>query len=279
MTGQSPAMPQRRLRAELRSGRVSAELTQQQVADAIDWSLSKVIRIENGSVAISVNDLRALLQLYGMADRADELVDVAREARERSWWSQYRGIASSALIQYIEFESAASTVRSFQPLLVPGLLQTPDYARAVFGGFAPEHMVEDLIKVRLKRQELLRRAKPPTLYNVVDEGVVRHLVGGPAVMRNQLQHLADLASRPNITLAIVPFAAGVHPAMRSPFVILEFPDAQDDDVLYLENPNGDVTDRDDTDEVARFAEAFEELNMLALSPQESIGYLRTLAGV
>src|ERR1700689_4204887 len=131
--GPSPAVQRRRLRAELRKARLEAGLTQDQVAVAMDWSLSKLIRIENGSVGISTNDLKAILRLYKIveADRTSDLVALARAARERSWWSVYRDVAPPRLLQLIEYEAASFITRNFQPLLVPGLLQTEDYARAV----------------------------------------------------------------------------------------------------------------------------------------------------
>ena len=208
--GPNPIVQRRRLRSELRSARNRAGLTQGQVATAMDWSLSKVIRIENGSVGISKNDVEALLRLYHIDDKnqVDELVSLAKEARERSWWGKYRGIVSEGFLKYIEYEESASVIRSFQPLLVPGLLQTPEYARAVIGqlaGTAVPSKTEDLVEVRLTRQEVLDRAEPPMLWHVVDEGVVRHLVGGPSVMRHQILHIIDVAARPNVSFQIIPF--------------------------------------------------------------------------
>ena len=280
--GPNPIVQRRRLRAELRSAREAKLLTQQQVAMAMDWSLSKVIRVEKGTVGISTNDVKALLRLYEINDkiRVDELVTFAREARERSWWSQYRDIASPRLIQFIEYEAAASTMKGYQPLLVPGLLQTEEYARLVIGRFidkpTPER-VDALVDVRMKRQELLDRSDPPMLWYVVDEGVIRRLVGRTPVMQRQLKHLAEIVARPNVTLEIVPFSAEIHRAMRAPFELLELPDAADDDVLYLEGPTGEVTDRDSTDEIDAYTEDFEELRKLSLGPEESTNYLLKLA--
>jgi transcriptional regulator with XRE-family HTH domain len=280
--GPSPAVQRRRLRAELRKARLEAGLTQDQVAVAMDWSLSKLIRIENGSVGISTNDLKAILRLYKIveADRTSDLVALARAARERSWWSVYRDVAPPRLLQLIEYEAASFITRNFQPLLVPGLLQTEDYARAVLRKFnerASTDRVDSLVDIRMKRQALLDRADPPLLFFIMDEAVVRHLVGGKVVMRHQVRRLIEMAARPNVTVEIVPFSAGVHPAMQGPFMIHEFPDVADDDVLYLEGPRSDLLSRDDPEEILGYREAFEQLREMSLGPEESVPYLGKIA--
>ena len=179
----SPAVQRRRLRAELRRARLEADLTQDQVAAAMDWSLSKLIRIENGSVGISTNDLRAILQYYKItdSDRTAELLAMARSARERSWWSEYRDIASKPVLQVIEYEAAAIISRNFQPQVVPGLLQTEEYARAVLGQLnsqSSRERVDSLVHIRMRRQELLDRADPPLLFFIMDEPVVRRWSAG-----------------------------------------------------------------------------------------------------
>jgi transcriptional regulator with XRE-family HTH domain len=278
----SPVVQRRRLRAELRKARQEAELTQEQVAEAMDWSLSKVIRIEAGSVGISTNDLKALLRHYQVLDpqRTDELVGLARAARERSWWSGYRDVAPPGLLQLIGYETDASIMRNFETLLVPGLLQTEEYARAVIRAWeqgAPEDRVKNLVEIRMRRQELLDRAKPPMLFFILDEAVVRRLIGGKAVMRRQIRRLIEMASTPGITIELVPFSAGAHPGLRGPFVILEFP--VDDDVLYLESAQGDLISRDDLEEeeVLAYREAFEQLRHMSLGPEGSVAYLGKLA--
>jgi transcriptional regulator with XRE-family HTH domain len=283
--GDSPSPlvpPRRRLRAELRSSRQESGLTQEQVADAMDWSLSKVIRIEAGSVGISTNDLKALLRLYKIsdADRVTDLVTLARLARERTWWSMRRDILPAQLIQFIEYEAAAAVYRGFQPLLVPGLLQTEEYARTVihkFGPGQPLERLDSMVEVRMKRQELLDRADQPTLHFILDEAAIRRSVGGKTVMRRQIHHLIDVAAKQNLTVQVVPFSAGVHPGMLGPFVILQFPDPADDDVLYLESARGDVIIRDVAEEVADYEETFEQLRKLSLGTDESLAYLGKVA--
>jgi transcriptional regulator with XRE-family HTH domain len=269
----------RRLRAQLRGARQRAKLTQEQVAEAMDWSPSKIIRIEAGSVGVSTNDMRALIGLYQIDDPAQtaELLELAKEARERS--ATYKGVPTK-LLNYIEYEAAASTIRGFQPLLVPGLLQTDEYARAVLQQFmdAPARaQVDAMVKIRMKRKEVLARSNPPQLFLVIDEAVLRRPVGGETVMQRQIHHLIEVAARPNVTLEVVPFSAGVHPGLQGPFVILEFPDAAAEDVLYLENSRGDLIIRDELDEIATHEERFDLLTKLSLGPRDSVTFLSRAA--
>lgn len=278
-TDPSPAVQRRRLRAELRRARLDAGLTQEQVASAMDWSLSKLIRIENGSVGISTNDLKAILQHYKITDEdhTAELLALSKASRERSWWSTYRDSISKRLIQLIEYENAAYISRHYEDLVIPGLLQTPDYMRVSTNQLAPEMsaiLVDTVIEVRLKRQELLKRTDGPRLFFVMDEAVVRRIVGGRDVMRRQLQRLIEAADMPNVTVEVIPFTAGLLPGLQAPFVIHEFPDAADDDVLYLESPRGDVLSRDDADEILSFREDFERLRQASLGPEGTIDFLR-----
>lgn len=277
----SPVVQRRRLRTELRRARLDAGLTQEQVATAMDWSLSKLIRIENGSVGISTNDLRAILLHYKIVDEThvSELLALARAARERSWWSSYSDSVPPRLLQLIEYETAALIARNFQPLLVPGMLQTEEYARVSSRQLDP-HMsasrVEALVEVRIKRQDLLRRSDAPLQFFIMDEAVVRRIVGGGDVMRRQLQHVIDVSEMPNVTVEIVPFTAGLFPGLQSQFLIYEFPDAADDDVLYLEDGRGALLSRDNQDEILSFREKFEQLRGGSLGPEASVEFLRRL---
>jgi transcriptional regulator with XRE-family HTH domain len=279
----SPVVQRRRLRTELRRARQDAGLTQEQVADAMDWSLSKVIRIEAGSVGISTNDLKALLSHYQLDDPdvTSELVALARAARERSWWSVYRDPAPPGLLQLIGYEAASFIIRNFEMLLVPGLLQTEDYARAVIQpleeGAAAER-VNTLVEIRMRRQEQLERDDTPLLFFILDEAAVRRLIGGRDVMRRQIHHLVEMAARPNVTIEIVPFSAGTHPGLRGPFVIIEFPDPGDDDVLFLE-ARGDLIRGgiSEEGEVSAHREVFEQLRRMSFGPDGSVAYLGKLA--
>lgn len=273
----SPAVTRRRLRTELRRTRLEAELTQEQTARAMDWSLSKLIRIENGTNNISTNDLKALAQYYKVIDEKQvaNWLALAKASRERTWWSA--SDIPKPLAQLIEYENAASLSRHYEDLVVPGLLQTPDYMRVSTRQLAPDmpdSRIDQVIEVRLKRQELLRRAEAPLLFFVLDEAVIRRIVGGKDLMRTQLRQLVEAAGRPNITVEVIPFTAGLVPGLQTPFVIYEFSDAADDELLYLESPRGDVLSRDDAEEILSYREDFERLRQASLGPARTIGFLR-----
>jgi len=279
----SPVVQRRRLRTELRKARQDAGLTQEQVADAMDWSLSKMIRIEAGTVGISTTDLKALLDHYRLddADLRSQLVALARAARERSWWSVYRDVAPPGVLQLIGYEAASYIIRNFETLLIPGLLQTEDYARAVIPSLeegTTAERVDTLVEIRMRRQEQVDRDDPPLMFFILDEAAVRRLVGSRDIMRRQIHYLSEMAAKPNVTIEIVPFTAGTHPGLRGPFVIIEFPDPGDDDVLYLEARGvlirGGISEEG---EVSTHREAFEQLRRLSLGPDGSITYLRKLA--
>lgn len=237
--GSDPTVRKRRLRNELRKARETAGKTQRDVAAAMDWSSSKLIRIETGAVNISTNDLRALLGLYDVPTaRIDGLVELARGAREAPRWNLYRDVAKPALIAFLGYESSAKIVRNFEPLLVPGLLQTEDYARVVIETVEADspQQVDALVDLRTQRQEILTKQPSSTDFHfILDEAVIRRIVGGPGIARQQLRHLREVAEYPNVTIRVVPFAAGMYPCIL-PYVLFEFPDEEDEDVLYLENP-------------------------------------------
>jgi len=288
--GRNPVVGRRRLRSELRRARREAGLTQEQVAAEMDWSLSKIIRIENGSVGVSTNDLRAMLSFYGIrdADRVAGLVELARTAKQRSWWSQFADVASAQFLELVQYEAAALICRSYEPQLVPGILQTEEYAQAVLRQFFDESLVsaddetvdrftDANVRLRLKRQEAFDRATPLQYHAVIDEAVIRRLIGGPSTMRDQLRKLVEMAERPNVTIEVITFTAGVHPNMAgAPFLLVEFPDAYDEDILYLERPEGDLIYRDDISEVVRYREAFNKLSRMSLGP-DSAAYISEIA--
>lgn len=280
--GPHPQVPRRRLRVDLRNAREAAGLTQDDVAKAMEWSLSKIIRIEAGSVGISTNDLKALLRLYKITDQriSDELLALARQSRERSWWSSYKDVLSRHYTQLIDYESAATSIHGFQPILVPGLLQTEEYARITIAqlveSLSPKDL-DNLVEIRMKRQELHSRRPSPTMFFVIDEAVVRRVVGGKDVMRRQIDHLIAMGARRNVTIELVPFAAGVHPGMQGPFVIMQLPEPAHDDVLYLEGSKGAIVIIDNAEDVAIYQEKFEQLHKLSMSPADTAAYLRKVA--
>jgi transcriptional regulator with XRE-family HTH domain len=250
--GPDPTVHRRRLRIELRKMREAAGLTQREVAAVMDWSLSKLIRIETGQVNITTNDLRVLLTHYGVKEpaRIQGLLDGAKAARERSPWSAYRDVTSPEFLVFLGYESSASIIRNFEPSMVPGLLQTEEYAHeilAMIGGVGGKR-VTDLVDLRIERQERLLRDDGPGLHFIIDESVLHRLVGGADVMRRQLNRILELAERPNITVRIVTFGRGLYPRWRVPYVLFEFPDAEDEDVLYIEYPQGEMIRRENSPE-------------------------------
>lgn len=270
-SGPDPAVCKRRLRNELRKTREAAEMAQRDVAPAMDWSLSKLIRIETGAVNISTNDLRALLDLYQVPeDRINELVELARAARVVPHWNIYKDVASPAYITFLGYESSASIIRNFQPLLVPGLLQTEEYARAVIETIeaGDKQRIDALVDLRTERQEILTRQPSTTLFHfILDEAVIRRIVGGADVTRQQLRHLREVAEYPNVTIRIVPFTAGMYRRLLMPYVLLEFPDPEDEDILYLEREVAHILREDSPEEQgtgpAHYLEVFWQLEQLA----------------
>jgi transcriptional regulator with XRE-family HTH domain len=268
-----PIIHRRRLRSELRAVREAAGKTQRDVAAAMDWSASKIIRIETGAVNISTNDLRALLTFYGVdAERITALIEIARASREPHRWRIYRDVASQEYISFLGYESSASIIRNFEPLLVPGLLQTEEYAQEVLSSAAEPQKVEALIDLRIQRQEIFVRENPPDTHFIVDEAVVRRMVGGSAIMRRQLRHLqALLNDHSSITIRIIPFRHGIYPRLRVPYVIFEFPTPEDGDILYVENPVGEMIIRENSPEEketrtpVNYLEIFWELEQIAHS--------------
>jgi transcriptional regulator with XRE-family HTH domain len=273
-----PAALRRRLRIELRRAREEAHKTQQATAKDLDWSSSKVIRIEGGQVGISITDLKALLDYYGVKDeeRVDELVAMARQSRKQPW-SQYRDVVSPEAATYFGLEASASIVRQWEPFVLPGLLQTEDYALSwlVGTGGRDEREARRVIEARVERQELLFRDRTPELFFLVSEAAVRLVVGDNAIMATQLERVLTLSERPDITFRIVPFSVGPHVGLRGPFVLLEFPDPEDSDVLHLETRQ-DAIFVDDDEQTSRYLEAFYDLEEKALPEEASLEVLKEL---
>jgi transcriptional regulator with XRE-family HTH domain len=239
VVGSDPAIPRRKLRSELRNAREAAGMTQRDVARTMDWSQSKLIRIESGAVNISTNDLRALLNHYNIdSARIEPLVDLARAARETTRWSIYKDVATPELLAFLGYESSASIIRNSEPFYVPGLLQTEEYARTVLSSIEARSplRIDPLVDLRMERQELLVRQPPVGLHFIMDEAVVRRVIGGHDIMRRQLLHLRKLIEEdPNITARIVPFDHGLYPRQQVSYWLFEFPNPEDEYVLYVEN--------------------------------------------
>ena len=259
----------RRLTAELRRLRAQAKLTQRQVAQSLDWSPSKVIRIEQGTVRIGVTDLQALLKLYEVTDSEiiSDLTSMARDSKKLPF-AEYREVVGAEGIRYFQYEANASIVRQVEPLLIPGLLQIEEYSRAVLDAYRKSEADADkIVESRKERQELLERADPPEAFFIIDEGVLRREVGGSHVMDRQIDHLIDMSRRPGVSIQVIRFSAGAYSAMAGPFVHLEFPADNDPDVIFVENTLGDTIFRDDEDITASYREQFWTLEDNATRPE------------
>jgi transcriptional regulator with XRE-family HTH domain len=235
-------------------------------------------RWETGERSIRPVDLRLLLDIYEIpADEREALLTLARQAKERGWWHQYASAVPDWFQVYMGLETEASTIREYAAELVPGLLQTEGYYRAFLASVAPsDPEIDKKVKVRLERQERLTNGDPPNYWAVLNEAVIRRLVGGSEVMTRQLGHIAAIAELPNVTVQVLPFGAGVHPAMDGSYSVLGFPGLHDPDVVYQENQSGSVY-LEEADEVERFSQMFSHLMAKALGPEDSVRLIREVA--
>jgi transcriptional regulator with XRE-family HTH domain len=272
------------LRSELVRLRKESGLTQEQVAAELEWSPSKLIRVEGGRSSITKVDLDALLTKYGVTSESirDRLQALNRGARERAWWDRYRDDVAEPYLRYVGLEAGASFIRHYESVFVPALLQTPEYAEAVTVGPVVPVRVASIVGLRLQRQaELAQRSAPPRRYYVVDEAVIRRHVGiskDPAIMPDQLRSIADRAERDDlVTVRVIPFAAGAHRGLFGPFTLLEF-DGGLPDVLYLDVGRGEFASLvQGGDLVADYRDDFEALLEDALPADKSIELLRSVA--
>jgi transcriptional regulator with XRE-family HTH domain len=265
----SPTLRRRELGALLRARRQELGLTVEQVAERLEFSPSKVSRLETGQRGATARDIRDLCDLYGLSDteERERLVNLAREGKQQGWWQSYDLDFST----YVGLEAAAVSTKYFLSVVVPGLLQTADYARAMLEAWDPEispERIDELVSVRLTRQKLLGREPPLTISAIIDEAALHRVVGGPSTMRSQLQRLIELSQLPHVTIRIVPYTVGAHVAMESTFRILEFDDPVHD-VVFVEGLVGRIY-LERAQDVARYKEVFERLNEIALTPQGSI---------
>ena len=268
----TPLSERRRVRVALKKAREGLDMTQKDVADALDWSTSKVIRMENGSVGISVTDLKALLLHYGITNQAevDRMVQSVRAGKQAAWWQRYRNESSQQFITFLGLEASAIRIRQFQGLLFPGLLQTAAYAGVLTRiGSATEEQAKRAVEIRLKRQELISE-EGPELFFIIDESVLHRRIGDADVMREQLVRIKEAATHPKIAIQIMPFAAGVHKGMKSSFEIFELSEEPDDYALLLDQPYKDVLYPDPSEETKEFVNIFFELEGIALPASETL---------
>jgi transcriptional regulator with XRE-family HTH domain len=261
----------RRLAVELKHFREDAGLTGEQVAEEMGWSVAKVYRIEGDKVRILVRDVQRLLRLYEIGGaQADAVLELARQARGKDWWHQYSGAIPEWFQFYVGLEAAVSAMHGYDSEMVPGLLQTEGYIRAIMST-APvreDDETERQIAVRMERQKRLTAPDAPVLWVVLNEGVIRRAVGGAQVMRAQLRHLAEVSALGNVTVQVLGYDAGAHPAMHGSFTVMQFPDPVDPDVVYVEAKTGALYLEKRAD-VDRYSLVFDYLRAQALSPEAS----------
>jgi transcriptional regulator with XRE-family HTH domain len=280
MARPSPTVRRRRLRYELRRLRTERGLTIEDVQERSygDVRAPTLSRWETGERSIRPTDLRLLLDIYEIpADEREPLLTLARQARERGWWHQYASAVPDWFQVYVGLETESSTIREYAAELVPGLLQTEGYYRGFLASVAPgDPEIDKKVKVRLARQEHLTNGDRPNYWAVLNEAVIRRPVGGHEVMSRQLERITEVAELPNVTLQVLPFSVGVHPAMEGPYSILGFPEPHDPDVVYQENQSGSVY-LEKADEAERFSQMFSHLIAKALSPEDSVRLIREVA--
>jgi DNA-binding XRE family transcriptional regulator len=249
--------------AQLRRLRTELGLSREEAGETIRASEWKIHRLENGQVGFKERDVIDLLRLYEVTDPDDvaAFLLLIREANTPGWWQHYGDVLPRWFRTYVDLESAATLIRTYEGQFIPGLLQTDDYMRAVIGGAQLEESSEEMgrrVRLRMARQTLLTREHPPRLWAVVDEAALRRPVGGPEVMRGQLERLIDASKLPNVTLQVLPFAVGAHSGMPGAFSILRFADPELPDVVYLEHLTNAVY-LDKRDEVERYLDVMESL--------------------
>ncbi|MFI2712936.1 helix-turn-helix domain-containing protein [Micromonospora sp. NPDC018662] len=272
MTG-SPTVRRQRLAAALRRLREQTGMTADQAAKEIGISKSAVSRIENAQVSVMPPVARALLHLYGVeGDEVDALVQVARDARKRGWWQAYDDVLPDWFEVYVGLEAEASEIRAFEPQLVPGLVQTADYARAVVRAEhpdAPDNEVERRVELRMRRQG---NESSPKLWVVLDEAALRRPIGGAETFKAQLQRLTEEADRPGNTVQILPFASGEYGSMGSAFSLLAFPEPADPGIVYVETRAGSLYL--EGQQVREYSRVFEHLVATATGARESRDLIR-----
>jgi len=255
-----------------------------EAAEVLDCTKGKISRLENGHVPVRAPDLEALMRAYEIEDpeTRDRLSALARKANRRrrdGWWHQYSSVLGDSYRDQIELEAICDRVRTYEAQLVPGLLQTAEYGRAVTVASrawqTPEE-IDQFVQVRLARQQRLTDDAPLELWAVLAEGVLHQQVGGPAVMRAQLEHMIEVAELPNVTLQVLPFSRGAHSGMFGPYLVLSFPQVASLDLVLTETPTGNIW-MEREPEVAYYRRLFDDARTAALPPTESLALIQRVA--
>ena len=277
----SPTVRRRRLAAELRRLRAMVEVTQQQAAAHLGCTQAKIGRFETAKRSPSVGDVSALLDFYEVvgAER-EQLIALARDARKRGWWHPYSDVLPEWYETYVGLESEASTIHTYEAEAIPGLMQTQDYAFALTKATlirADESEIARRVELRMQRQQRVAGSNPAELWAVIGEVALRRCVGGPDVLRDQLEHVLKLAELPHVTLQVMPLDAGAHPAQAGPFVILRYSDRADPDVVYLETHVGGLYLEREI-ELSNYMRMMDHLRAHALNPEGSIQLIHERIG-
>ncbi|MFD3437542.1 MULTISPECIES: helix-turn-helix domain-containing protein [unclassified Streptomyces] len=275
----NPTVRRRRLGQELRRLRELKGMTAEEVAERLLVSQSKISRLENGRRSISQRDVRDLCGVYEVDDHriVDSLMQMAKDSRQQGWWHAFGDIPYSV---YIGLETDAASLRVYEPQVVPGLLQTRQYAEALIAGALPETGTTDIdkrVSVRLRRQDRIKDSDHPLrLWVVIDEAALRRLVGGKNLMREQLEHLVELSQLPHVTVQVLPFDMGAHPGINGQYAILEFPDASDSSVVYIEGVTSDLY-LEKANDVQKYSVMYEHLRAQALNVDQTRAFIADIA--
>ena len=268
------------LGGQLRRLREQRGISREAAGDAIRGSHAKISRLELGRVSFRERDLNDLLTLYGVRDSGERaaFMSLARQANEPGWWHQYGDLLPSWFETYLGLEQAAEIIRTYEAQFVPGLLQTPDYARAVIllgHGQEPEAEIDRRVALRMRRQDILTRPEPPTLWAVIDEAALRRPIGGERIMRGQIEHLIRISELPNVTVQLLPYSVGGHAAAGGPFTIVRFPETDLPDVVYLEQLTSALY-LDKRNDLDQYQAVMNLLSVQAATPQDTTQLLREL---
>ncbi|WP_338672166.1 helix-turn-helix transcriptional regulator [Streptomyces sp. SCSIO 30461] len=275
----NPTVRRRRLGQELRRLREQRGMTAEEVADRLLVSQSKISRLENGRRSISQRDVRDLCGVYEVEDQrmVDSLMQMAKDSRQQGWWHAFGDIPYSV---YIGLETDAASLRVYEPQVVPGLLQSRQYAEALIRGALPESPVSDVekrVQVRMRRQERITAPESPLrLWAVVDESALRRVVGNEQVMRDQLEYLVEQSHLPHVTVQVLPFSMGAHPGITGHYAVLEFPDAADSSVVYIEGVTSDLY-LEKANDVHKYTMMYEHLRAQALNVEQSRDFISDAA--
>jgi transcriptional regulator with XRE-family HTH domain len=275
----NPTVRRRRLGQELRRLRELKGMTAEEVAERLLVSQSKISRLENGRRSISQRDVRDLCGVYEVEDHriVDSLMQMAKDSRQQGWWHSFGDIPYSV---YIGLETDAASLRVYDPQVVPGLLQTRGYAEALINGALPETVSQDIekrVQVRLRRQERIQAPDNPLrLWTVLDEAALRRRVGDKGIMREQLEHLVEQSQLPHVTVQVIPFEMGAHPGLNGQYAILEFPDAADSSVVYIEGVTSDLY-LEKANDVQKYSVMYEHLRAQALNVDQSRQFISDIA--